>query len=190
MDVIILNDVSKEVRDQFVKFVPTEFENYLDEGAMLLGAVYSDDEGLEAAGITILTIEEGDPVIKWIWMDPELRLMDGGFQMVEAAISVAKETGMDRLLVHVPALDSTSVEESDMTGFFLENGFVYQETIEEPSKTYVLVTDVNMYLDLANAEENLAVSRDRIEKAYKKIPRKFKVTNVEYFSGVPIEGID
>ena len=187
MDVIILNDVSKEVRDQFVKFIPTEFENYIDGGAMLLGAVYSDDEGLEAAGITILTIKDGDPVIKWIWMDPELRLMDGGFQMVEAAISVAKETGMDRLLVHVPALDSASVEESDMTGFFLENGFVYQETIEEPFKVFVLATDVQMYLDMANMEENLAVSKERLEKAYKKIPNRFKATGIEYYSGVPID---
>ena len=40
---------------------------------------------------------------------------------------------------------------------------------------------------MENIRLNAEVSAERIERAYKKFPKNYKVVDVEYFSGIPVE---
>ena len=64
MRVVVLNDTDESVRNQFRGFVPKEFEGLMADGsAFMLGTVEADKDGLEAAGITLVAVEEEEFVL-------------------------------------------------------------------------------------------------------------------------------
>ena len=188
MEVIIINNVEKEIKDLFLRYVPDEFEHYMNDGAILLGAVDTDDSLFEPTGLTILTMTENRFIIKWMWIDPEKRFKDGGCRMLEECFSIVKDCGVKTLYAHVPVLDAETIEDSDISGFFFENGFQYvQDADTQDGQVFVLSADVDSAVSLGNDEENRRIAQARISKGYKNFPNKFTVTEVEYYSGVPIE---
>ena len=190
MEVIVINKVEKEIKDLFLRYVPDEFEHYMNDGAILLGAVDTDDSLFEPIGLTILVMEENQFVIKWMWIDPDKRFNDGGCRMLEECFNITNDCNLKKLYAHVPALDAEAIGDSDIAGFFYENGFQYlQDADTQEGRVFVLSADVDTAVSLGNDEENRRIAQARISKGYKNFPNKFTVTEVEYYSGVPIDEV-
>ena len=79
MNILILNNLQEEIRNLFTKFVPREFRPLMEDGrSFMIGAVEADPEGLEAAGVTLVALEDEEFVIKWLWVDPDLSNKEAG----------------------------------------------------------------------------------------------------------------
>ena len=188
MEVIAINKIQKEIKDLFLRYVPDEFEHYMHDGAILLGAVDTDDSLFEPMGLAILTMDDNQFVVKWLWIDPEKRFNDGGSRLLEECFNIAKDCGVKTLYAYVPVLDAETIEDSDISGFFLENGFQdVHDGDTQDGQVFILSADVDSAVSLGNDEENRRIAQARISKGYKNFPNKFTVTDVEYYSGVPIE---
>ena len=103
MEVFVLNNCSNDVQELFHRFVPKDLLKYTDEGeSIMIGAVDVDGEGFEACGITILTEIDGELVIKWMWIDPDVRLQGGGTKMLDACFEIAASNDVSKLTAFVP----------------------------------------------------------------------------------------
>ena len=190
MRVIVLNDTDEEVRNQFRGFVPKEFEGLLAEGcAFMIGAVEPDREGLEAAGITLVALEEEEFVVKWVWVDPDFRYKEAGSKMMDALFATANENGLETVVIQIPSVEEEEYKtEEEAYEFFFEFAFGDAEIKEvDGIRVFELTADVEDYLNMENENANDAIREEKIEKEYEKFPKKFTATGVEYFSGVPIE---
>ena len=190
MRVIVLNDTDEEVRNQFRGFVPKEFEGLLADGcAFMIGAVEPDREGLEAAGITLVALEEEEFVVKWVWVDPDFRYKEAGSKMMDALFATANENGLETVVIQIPSVEEEEYKtEEEAYEFFFEFAFGDAEIKEvDGIRVFELTAGVEDYLNMENENANDAIREDRIEKEYEKFPKKFTATGVEYFSGVPIE---
>ena len=189
MRVLVLNDADEEIRNQFRRFVPKEFEGLLADGcSFMIGAVEADKDGLEAAGITLVTLEDEEFVVKWVWVDPDFRYREAGSKMMDALFATANENGMETIVIQIPSLKEEYATRSETYEFFFEFAFGDAEIKEvEGLKVFELSADVNNYLTMENDDVNAAVREDRINKEYEEFPRKFVATGIEFFSGVPIE---
>jgi len=188
MNVFVINNCSAKVREQFYRFVPKEFLKYTEDGSsILIGATIFDAEGIEACGITILSVIEGELVIRWMWMDPDVRLNGGGTKMLEACYGIAATNDVRRLTAFVPDFDDEIYEE-EIYQFLYENDFIDSGEGEiDGQKVNVLVGDAELYLSMENYMANQDVADRRRAKAYDKFPNKFVATEIEYFSGVSVE---
>ena len=190
MEVIVLNGVEAQVKELFSRYVPLEYEHYLNDEGIVLGAVDTDTEDslFEPAGIAVIAGYEGQLALKWMWIDPDKRFKDGGCSLLEACMNIADENGLETFYAHVPVLDAETVEDSDITGFFYENNFSYvRDADTEDGKVFVLAADVAAAVSLGLDEENRQTAREIIAEGYETFPNKFEVTDVEYYSGVPTE---
>jgi hypothetical protein len=135
-----------------------------------------------------MTEYEEQLAIKWMWVDPEKRFKEAGSRLLEECFNIADENGLEILNAHVPVLDAETVDDSDIVDFFYENDFRYVGDADtEDGRVFVLTADVDTAVSLENDEENRRIAQARIERDYKKFPKNFKVSDVEYFSGVPVE---
>ena len=190
MRVIVLNDVDEEVRNQFRGFVPREFEGMLADGcSFMIGAVEADKNGLEAAGITLVALEDEEFVVKWVWVDPDFRYKEAGSKMMDALFATANENGLETVVIQIPSVEQDEYRtESEAYEFFFEFAFGDAEIKEvDGIRVFELTADVENYLNMENEDANDAFRAEKIEKEYEKFPTKFVATGVEYFSGVPIE---
>ncbi len=189
MRVVVLNDTDESVRNQFRGFVPKEFEGLMADGsAFMLGTVEADKDGLEAAGITLVAVEEEEFVLKWVWVDPDLRNKEAGSKMMDALFETANENGLETVIIQIPSLKDKYATESDTYNFFFEFAFGDMEIKEVNGlRVMELTADVNDYLNMENEAINSDIQEEKIDKAYAKFPKKFVVSGVEYFSGVPFE---
>lgn len=189
MVVFVLNHSSSEVKDKFKRFVPKDFLKYTEDGeAILIGAVDVSDEGIEATGITILVNIDGSLIIKWIWMDPELRLQGGGTKMIEACYDIAASNDLTNLIAYVPDIEEPEEDESSIEDFLYDNEFIevgYTESDGINVKVYSGSTDI--YKNMENDLANKAIADRKLEKGYDKFPKRFVATDIEYFSGVSVE---
>ena len=188
MKTIVLNG-NQEIIDAFRGFVPKEYSHYLgDEQALLFGECEAEDDGIAACGITILVPAGRELVIKWMWMDPSYRMKSGGSNMLEAVFETAAENGFTRVSAHVP-LDEEGDEDGSMLGdFFYDAGFTENGTAKQGGIAVKKLTlRTAEYERMENNRLNAEVSAERIERAYKKFPKNYKVVDVEYFSGIPVE---
>ena len=188
MNVFVINSCSAKVRERFYRFIPKEYLKYTEDGSsILLGASIFDAEGIEACGITILSVIEGQFVIRWMWVDPDVRLNGGGTKMLEACYGLAATNDVRRLLAYVPDLDDTAYEE-EIFQFLYENDFIdVGEMEDDGQKVNVFVGDAEQYLSMENDLANKVVADRRRAKAYDKFPNRFVATEIEYFSGVSVE---
>ena len=189
MDIILLNECDNDVKNLFVRFVPKDYLGLMeDDSSILLGAIDTDEDGSEPIGIAIVIIDDGDFIIKWMWIDPELRLQGAGEKLLESCFDIALMNEINTIYAHVPVLETNDIKESDMTEFFYNNSFNYVETKEiDEIDYYVLSADTDIYKNMENDMLNDEVNQNRIEKAYKKFPKNFVQSDVEYYSGVKIE---
>lgn len=189
MRVIVLNDEDSGVRNLFKDFVPKEFESLMEEGkSFMIGAVEADPEGLEAAGVTLVAIEGEEFVIKWMWVDPDLRDKEAGSKMMDALFATANENGLESVIIQIPSLEDDYGTEREMFSFFFEFAFGDAEIKEvDGLRVFELTADVEEYLGMDNAMANEEVREERLEKEYDKFPKEFVATGVEFFSGVGIE---
>lgn len=189
MDIILLNECDKDVKDLFNRFIPKDYLGLLEEETtILLGAIDTNEDGIEPIGITIVSIDDGYFVIKWMWIDPELRLQGAGEKMLKTCFDIALMNELNTIYAYVPALDTEDISESDMAEFFYNNTFNYVENREkEGVKYYVLSANTDIYTNMDNEMMNETVNQSRIDKAYSKFPNNFVEREVEYYSGVKIE---
>ena len=95
MNIVVLNDLQAEIRNLFRDFVPIEFRPLMEEGrSFMIGAVQPDPEGLEAAGVTLVALEDEEFVIKWMWVDPDLTNREAGSKMMDALFRTETKTGL------------------------------------------------------------------------------------------------
>ena len=188
MRVLVLNDLEEEVRNRFRDFVPKEFEGLMEEGcSFMIGAVEPEPDGMEAAGITLVTLEDEEFVVKWVWVDPDYRYKEAGSKMMDALFATANENGMETIAIQIPSLKDEYAPTSEEYQFFFDFAFGDAEikTIDG-IKVFELSADVDEYLAQENTMANEAIREERIDKGYDKFPKKFVATGVEYYSGVPV----
>ncbi|MCR5213365.1 MAG: GNAT family N-acetyltransferase [Eubacterium sp.] len=187
MRTIILNNTSDGVKEIFSEFVPLEFEHFLhDEGAVLIGAIDDSSVLLSACGIAIVAIEDGDMVIKWMWVDPEMRYQGSGYGLLNTCFSLAEENGFEEIYAHIPVYEGEEyLDDSEIDDFFTEYYFDFVEKKNSDGmEVFELSADVDTFQAIANNYGNEAYSQSKIQKEYDKFPKHFQVTDVEYFSGV------
>ena len=188
MEVIVINKIQKDIKDLFLRYVPDEFEHYMNDGAVLLGAVDTDDTEFEPMGLAILAMDDNQLAVKWMWIDPDKRFKDGGSRLLEECFNIANDCGLEKLYAYVPALDDETIDDSDIAGFFYDYDFRYVKDADtEEGRIFVMSADVSTAVSLDNDEENRRIAEAKITKGYSKFPNKFTVTDVEYYSGVPTE---
>ena len=188
MEVILLNNLENNVKNLFSRYVPKEFEHYMGDGALLLGALETSGPLFEPVGLTILAADDGQLAIKWMWMDPDNRFKEGGSRMLEKCMNIADENGLEILCAHIPSLEAETIEDSDLADFFYENDFRYSRDADtDDGRVFVLVADVDTAVSLENDEENARIAKEKLDRAYDKFPKRYMVTDVEYYSGVPVE---
>ena len=189
MDVLLLNSCNDEIKELFARFVPVDYLALFEkEDTIIIGAVDTDEDGMEPVGVSVVSAEEGYFAIRWMWTDPEMRMKGAGEKMLKAIMDIAYENALNSVYAYVPALETEDVSKSDITEFFYNNSFIYKETKEaDKVKVYVLSADTDIYKSMDNEMLNDAVREARIEKGYSKFPKNFVEKEVEYYSGVKID---
>ncbi|MBR4581821.1 MAG: hypothetical protein IKO32_11375 [Lachnospiraceae bacterium] len=189
MNIVVLNDLQAEIRNLFRDFVPIEFRPLMEEGrSFMIGAVQPDPEGLEAAGVTLVALEDEEFVIKWMWVDPDLTNREAGSKMMDALFRTANENGLKSVIIQVPSLKNEKGSDKEMLAFFFEFAFGDAEIkTVDGIRVIELSADVDEYLSIENNLANEDVAQARIEKGYEKFPKEYTVTGVEFFSGVVTE---
>ena len=187
MITLTLNGSSKGTLDVFTDFVPLEYEHYMtDENALLIGVVESGPSGLVACGITIMTVEDGRLIVKWIWVDPDMHNMGYGSKMLDTCFKTAEESGVSELSVFVP-IQSDAEGEDHVEEYFYSFGFSPVGTrVSEGISVHVLTADVDTYFNMDNDLENMLYAQSKLKKGYDKFPTDFMVTGIVYFSEVPV----
>ncbi len=150
MNIVVLNDLQVEIRNLFKKFVPREFRTLMEEGSsFMIGAVEPDPpKGPEAAGVTLVAVEGEEFVIKWMWVDPDLRNMDAGCKMMDALFKTANENGLKSIVIQVPSLRDEKGKDKEMLSFFFDLAFGDAEIKEvDGIRVIELCADVNEYLN-------------------------------------------
>ena len=189
MNIVILNNLQEEIRNLFTKFVPREFRPLMEDGrSFMIGAVEADPKGLEAAGVTLVALEDEEFVIKWLWVDPDLSNKEAGSKMMDALFRTANENGLESVIIQVPSLKDEKGSDKEMLSFFFEFAFGDAE-IKTVDGIHVIEMSANVdeYLNIDNETANMEAAEAKLERGYEKFPKSYTATGVEFYSGVPVE---